>query len=241
MDSLNNRILKERVDGAVPYYAKIRDLLVSDWVKNLFLVRHGETYYNLDERLGGDSLLTRRGLAQARQLGDHFRNVHLPYIFISTKRRTLQMAEPLMDGQPGRMVMALDDFDEIDAGVCEDMTYDEVRDTLPDVFAARAGDKYNYVYPGGEGYVTLKARVYRGVKKALYLSGNADNIMIVGHQAVNRMILAHFLFRRTEDVPYTYIPQDRYFHIVSTQTKKLFQLVAFANCVRPASRSSDME
>lgn len=241
VDSLNNRILKERVDGTVPYYAKIRDMLVSDWVKNLFLVRHGETYYNLEERLGGDSPLTRRGQNQARQLADHFQNIHLPYVFISTKRRTWQMAEPLFEGRPDRMPMALDEFDEIDAGVCEDMTYDEVRDIMPDVFAARAGDKYNYIYPGGEGYATLKDRVYRGVKKALYLSGNADNIMIVGHQAVNRMILAHFLFRRTEDVPYTYIPQDRYFHIVSTQTKKLFQLVAFAGCVRPVSQPGEME
>jgi hypothetical protein len=51
--------------------------------------------------------------------------------------------------------------------------------------------------------------------------------MIVGHQAINRMILSHFLFRRTEDVPYIYIPQDQYFHIVSTQKKKLFELVRF--------------
>lgn len=41
------------------------------------------------------------------------------------------------------------------------------------------------------------------------------------------MILSDFLFRRAEDVPYIFIPQDKYFHIVSTQTKKLFELRKF--------------
>ena len=55
----------------------------------------------------------------------------------------------------------------------------------------------------------------------------AEYMMIIGHQAVNRMILSDFLFRRAEDVPYIFIPQDKYFHIVSTQTKKLFELKKF--------------
>jgi len=104
------------------------------------------------------------------------------------------------------------------------MSYEEIRAQMPEVYYARKQDKYNYVYPGGEGYVTMKERVDRGIKKALFLSGGAENIMIVGHRAVNRMILSHFLYRRTEDVPYIYIPQDKFYHIVATQYKKLFQL-----------------
>ena len=73
----------------------------------------------------------------------------------------------------------------------------------------------------------MRERVERGVQKALYLSGNAEHIMIIGHQAVNRTILSHFLYRRTEDVPYIFIPQDRYFHIVSTPSRKVFELVKF--------------
>jgi broad specificity phosphatase PhoE len=70
----------------------------------------------------------------------------------------------------------------------------------------------------------MKSRIDTGIKKALYLSSNSDNIMIIGHQAVNRMILSHFLYRRPGDVPYIYIPQDKFYHIVATQDKKLFQL-----------------
>jgi hypothetical protein len=52
--------------------------------------------------------------------------------------------------------------------------------------------------------------------------------MIIGHQAVNRMILSHFLYRRESDVPYIYVPQDRFYHITARQDKKLFELKPFA-------------
>ncbi len=82
---------------------------------------------------------------------------------------------------------------------------------MPQVYAERQKDKYNYVYPEGEGYTTMQERINRGIKKALYLSKPSDNIMIVGHRAVNRMILSHFIFRREEDVTFIYIPQDKFY------------------------------
>jgi broad specificity phosphatase PhoE len=61
----------------------------------------------------------------------------------------------------------------------------------------------------------------------LYLSDISRNIVIVGHRAANRMILSHFLFRREEDVPYIYIPQNKFYYISVTQNKKLFQLMKY--------------
>lgn len=227
LDSLNNRILVERADALLPYYARIRDLLVSDWVKSLILVRHGQSEDNVAKRIGGDSSLTETGRAQAWALSRHFIGTPIPYVFTSTKTRTQEMADPLVTARNYCSAFAFAEFDEIDAGECEGMTPAEIKETRPEVYAARSLDKYRYTYPGGESYAMLAERVERGLKKAFFLSGNAENILIVGHQAVNRVILSHFLFRRAEDVPYIYIPQDRYFHIVSTHTKKLFELKKF--------------
>ena len=55
LDSLNNQIIQEEIAGDIPYYDRIRDFLVTDTVKNLFLVRHGETFFNLQDRIGGNS------------------------------------------------------------------------------------------------------------------------------------------------------------------------------------------
>ena len=75
--------------------------------------------------------------------------------------------------------------------------------------------------------MTMTERIDNGIKKALYLSSNATHIMIIGHRAVNRMILSHFLYRREADVPYIYIPQDKFYHIAATQDRKLFQLKSY--------------
>ena len=224
LDSLNNQIIEEEIAGNIPYYDRIRDLVVTDTVKNLFLIRHGETFFNLEDRIGGNSGLTEKGKAQAGALDEYFKTRKIPYIFTSKMKRTIQTAEPIRRVQQKSTIIPLEEFDEIDSGVCECMSYDEIRRKTPWVYSTRKKDKYNYIYPNGEGYGSMKKRIDNGIKKALYLSGNSQNIMIVGHRAANRMILSHFLFRRTEDVPYIYIPQDKFYHITATQVKKLFQL-----------------
>lgn len=226
-DSLNCKILQSRVKDTIPFYDQIRDILCTDYVKNLFLVRHGQTYYNTEDRIGGNSGLTDLGLNQANELAAHFRRFTLPYIFCSQKKRTWQTAEPICQAQSHCEIIPLKEFDEINAGICEDLTYGEIKARYPEIYFARQQDKYNYTYPQGEGYRTMGKRIVKGLKKALFLSGNAEYILIVGHQAVNRMILAHFLYRREEEVPYIYVPQDRYYHVINTQNKKLFELKSY--------------
>jgi broad specificity phosphatase PhoE/predicted kinase len=227
LDSLNNQILREEITDPIPYYDLIRDLLVSDSVRNLFLIRHGETYFNLENRIGGDSPLTEKGVEQAKRLAVYFSRKRIPVIFTSQKKRTIQTAQPIKERQQNCTIIPIKEFNEIDSGVCEGMSYEEIQATMPEIYKARKIDKYNYVYPKGEGYVTMKDRISRGIKKALYLSNNSQNVMIVAHRAANRMILSHFLYRRTTDVPYIYIPQDKFYHIVGVHNKKLFQLKKF--------------
>ena len=228
VDTLRNRILAERMPARVPYYLHIRELLVSDWIRELHLARHGESLFNIEGRIGGDAPLTERGGAQAAALAGHFHDKHVPYIFTSLRLRARQTAEPISEAHPEATLIALSELDEIDAGICDSMRYEDIRRDLPDEFAARAKDKYHYTYPGGEGYASMRDRVERGFRKALFLSGGQPGIVLIGHQAVNRMILSLFLFRRTEDVPYIYIPQDQCYYIVATHRKKLFELVRFA-------------
>ena len=225
VDSLNNQILEVKLTDSIPFFDQIRDLIVTDSVKNLYLVRHGETYDNIENRIGGDARLTPKGKEQADHLALHFKDTSLPYIFCSQKMRTIETSEPISHMQQDRSTLVmLKEFNEIDAGICENMSYEEIQSDLPEVYQQRFQDKYNYIYPQGEGYVTMRPRIDRGLKKALFLSGNADHIMIVGHRAVNRMILSHFLYRRIEDVPFIYVPQNQYYHIICTQQKKLFEL-----------------
>lgn len=224
LDSLNKKVTHEEIKETIPFYDQIRDFLVTDTIKHLYLVRHGETYFNIENRIGGDSRLTEKGLRQAAALGEYFSKKDIPIIFTSGMKRTIQTAMPIKAEQKKCTLIPLPEFNEINSGICECMSYDEIRGSMPDVYKTRKKDKYNYIYPEGEGYITMKDRINRGINKVLYLSDISKNIIIVGHRAANRMILSHFLFRREEDVPYIYIPQDKYYYISVTQNKKLFQL-----------------
>jgi broad specificity phosphatase PhoE len=227
LDSLHTRILEEEIAHDIPYYEQIRDFLVTDTVKNLYLIRHGETYFNLENRIGGNADLTAKGRAQAKALAEYFAKKKIPLIFTSQKKRTIQTAEPIKEIQESCTIVPLAEFNEINSGMCEGMSYEEIRKIMPHVYFARREDKYNYIYPEGEGYVSMEERIDRGIKKALFLSGPSDNIMIIGHRAANRMILSHFLYRRKEDVPYVYVPLDKFYYISTTQNKKVFQLRKF--------------
>ena len=227
LDSLNNQIMEENVADDLPFFDRIRDFLVTDIVKNLYLIRHGETFFNLENRIGGDSKLTANGKLQAEALAEYFKRMKIPLIFTSQKKRTIQTAEPICRAQKECTIIPLSEFNEINSGICECMSYEEIKEKLPDVYYTRKKDKHNYIYPEGEGYITMRERIDRGIKKALYLSNVAGNIMIIGHRAVNRMILSHFLYRRLEDVPYIYIPQDKFYYISATQSKKVFQLRSY--------------
>jgi len=225
VDTLRNRILAERMPARVPYYLHIRELLVSDWIRELYLARHGESEFNLEGRIGGDAPLTEHGRAQAAALAGYFHDKHVPYIFSSIRLRARQTAAPISEAHPEATVIALNELDEINAGICDSMRYEDIRREMPEEFAARGKDKYYYSYPEGEGYASMLDRVERGFRKALYLSGGQPGIVLIGHQAVNRMILSLFFFRRTEDVPYIYIPQDQCYYIVATHRKRLFELM----------------
>ena len=224
IDSFNYRILKEKLSNDIPFIDRIRDFIVTPFIKNLYLIRHTETYYNVENRIGGNPDLTHRGKEQAKNLSREFKEKKIPLIFTSALKRTMQTAMPVKKTAHVNKIIPLEEFNEINGGICESMTYDEISKEMPEVAAARKRNKYFYKYPEGEGYVSMEKRIERGIKKVLYLSNHYDNIMIVGHRAVNRMILSYFVYRRKEDIPYIYMPQDRYYHIVISQNKKLLEL-----------------
>jgi broad specificity phosphatase PhoE/predicted kinase len=227
VDAVTNRVIAERPCVDSPYYPAVRDSVVSAWVRSLHLVRHGQTVFNIEGRIGGDPPLTRRGAGQAEALAAHLRGVELPYVFTSTRLRSHQFAAPLLRERSRTNHVAVPEFDELFAGECEGMRYEDIRRERPEVAEARAANKYGYAYPGGESYASLRERVRRGLGRALFLA--EDNpLLIVGHQAVNRTLLSLFLNQRNEDVPYIYIPQNQYYRIGVTPRKKSFELVKFA-------------
>ncbi|GAB5587587.1 Fructose-2 [Umbelopsis nana] len=168
--------------------------------RKIYLSRHGESMYNVEGKLGGDSELSPRGQMYASQLPDLVRK-HLGdqklTVWTSTLKRTIATARHLP--YPKKTWKALD---ELDAGVCDGMTYEEIEEKYPEDFAYRDEDKFNYRYRGGESYRDVVLRLEPVVMEL----ERQENILIVGHQAILRCLHAYFFHDKHEELPYIKIP-----------------------------------
>ncbi|XP_039653642.1 6-phosphofructo-2-kinase/fructose-2,6-bisphosphatase 2 isoform X6 [Perca fluviatilis] len=153
---------------------------------SIYLCRHGESNHNVEGRIGGDSELSPRGKQFAHALRDFIEEHKLSdlKVWTSQLRRTIQTAEEL--GVPYEQWKILN---EIDAGVCEEMTYEMIENTFPEEFALRDQDKYHYRYPGGESYQDLVQRL----EPVIMELERQGNVLVICHQAVMRCLLAYFL------------------------------------------------
>ncbi|KAJ8258679.1 hypothetical protein COCON_G00176910 [Conger conger] len=166
---------------------------------SIYLCRHGESEHNVQGRLGGDSELSPRGKEFSHALRGFIEEQRLLdlKVWTSQLRRTIQTAEEL--GVPYEQWKILN---EIDAGVCEEMTYEMIQDTLPEEFALRDQDKYHYRYPGGESYQDLVQRL----EPVIMELERQGNVLVICHQAVMRCLLAYFLDKSADDLPYLKCP-----------------------------------
>jgi len=132
----------------------------------IYFVRHGESQFNVENRVGGDADLTLEGIEFAGKLNKFFQNEFRSQmnggslkpvkIFTSTMKRAVNTAKALeLNGKP----VCLKLLDELSAGDCDGMTYNEIAEKYPIVTEGRKADKLKYRYPRGESYLDVINRI----------------------------------------------------------------------------------
>jgi broad specificity phosphatase PhoE len=98
----------------------------------IYLIRHGETDWNHEERLQGttDVPLNQAGIVQGRHLAIRMRRIRAKYIFTSPLRRARHTAAILHRACRCPMIVR-DELREIDHGVWTGMTISEIRQRFP--------------------------------------------------------------------------------------------------------------
>ncbi|EDO18282.1 hypothetical protein Kpol_1039p31 [Vanderwaltozyma polyspora DSM 70294] len=182
--------------------------------RQIWITRNGESEYNVKGRIGGDSNLTARGekyalaltkfINEQRELfheseveknkedsnknEDH--QVNEFFVWSSTRKRCVQTTQYFdeVDYPIKQMKM----LEELNAGDCEGMTYSEIKRKYPEGYAERQRDKLRYRYPGigGESYMDVINRVRAVITEIERIE---DNILIVTHRVVARVLLGYFL------------------------------------------------
>lgn len=203
--NVNSQIIINRIESylesRIVYY--VMNLHIKP--RCIWLSRHGESEYNLTGRIGGDANLSERGWRYAKKLpelvlkslGEENKHTNLT-IWTSTLARTQQTASFL----PYKKKLQWKALDELDAGECDGMTYEEIEAKFPEDFKARDDNKYEYRYRGGESYRDIVIRL----EPIIMELERQENILIITHQAVLRCIYAYFMNVPQEESPWMSIP-----------------------------------
>eukprot|EP00904_Undaria_pinnatifida_P009679 jgi/Undpi1/5841/HiC_scaffold_2.g01115.m1 len=198
------RIEIHDAQGFVP--TKITSFLMNLNVdgRPVFISRHGESMFNTQGLIGGNPALSPNGEEYARVLVDYVAQseelaTEELCVWSSTMRRARQTAA----GIKRRRYVEWRALREIEVGVCDGMTYAQVKASFPEEYAAREKDKLRYRYPRGESYLDIIARLEPVIFE---MERQKAPLLIIAHQAVLRCLYAYFLDLPSEEIPYLSIP-----------------------------------
>lgn len=167
--------------------------------KKIYLTRHGESLYNLENKIGGNSDLSTNGKAYSQNLSSYIsKSFDEVKVYCSTLIRAINTATHITEN-----INICKCLDEINAGICEHKTFEEVEKLYPEEFNKRKQDKLNYRYPSGESYIDLIDRLRTFVYD---IENNNNMVIIVAHQAILRVVYGFFMGVNIQNIPHINIP-----------------------------------
>jgi probable phosphoglycerate mutase len=158
-------------------------------MKQLLVVRHGQTDWNAEGRYQGasDVVLNEVGRAQAREVANSIRERYsVDCVVASPLRRAFETAE-IIAAVLGLAVHVTEQFRERDVGVYEGLLRSEARARYPDAWAENITRHLHTAPRGGESILEVGARVMDGLQK-LRVAYPGQCVLLVAHGYVARMV-----------------------------------------------------
>ena len=174
---------------------------------SFFLVRHGETEWNVERRIQGwsDSPLTPVGRAQAEVHGRLLATHGVDRVLASPLGRTKQTVAPIV-----RETKVAAEYDprlrEVCMGEWSGRTSQEIQSSYAEQWQARLDDPEGYRPPNGENRFDVKRRVAPLLEEL----NNAphDQIVLVSHGITIRVLLELLLGYSDETTRSLSVPND---------------------------------
>lgn len=166
----------------------------------LYVTRHGETEWNIAKRMQGrkNSNLTDTGMLQAKQLGEHIKDIPLQAIYSSPSGRTMHTAE-LIKGERSIPIIADEHFYEINMGSWEGQMLADLEAQYPEEVHTFWNEPHRFCSTSGESFYDVYNRVIEGVNLLLE-KHRGEHILIVSHAAAAKLLLGHFAGLSVEKV-----------------------------------------
>jgi alpha-ribazole phosphatase len=145
-----------------------------------------------------DPPLSASGREHARSLAEVLRDVSFDAVYGSDLKRSVTMAQ-LIAGPSSVPIRPDRRLREIDTGLWEGLTFEEVRSRYPLEYGERERDLIGYRFPGGESFRDLRERVIPVFLEILDESPGrggregGGTVLVSGHRGVNRVVLCEAL------------------------------------------------
>ena len=152
----------------------------------LYLIRHGENTANITKEFSHrlvDYSLTPKGVLQAQQTAEYFKNRQIDAIYCSPLKRAIETAEII--GQAiGIRPVIMEEFREVNVGALEMLGGSpENWATHDSIVRAWFEGQPEVLFPEGENYHMLLERMRSGVAQILRKQDGKQSI-IVGHGGI---------------------------------------------------------
>ncbi len=171
----------------------------------IYLMRHGETLWNSENRLQGqmDSPLTARGQDQVRavarllreEIGDPTR-----FTIISSPLGRARHSAEIACGELGLPPESIREdarLKEVAFGRWEGQTFDEIAARDPERWRQRQDDRWGFVVPGGESYAQLSRRAGAWIAE----QGAEARLIVVCHGGVRRVLRGAYAGLPEAEIP----------------------------------------
>jgi broad specificity phosphatase PhoE len=173
----------------------------------LFLVRHGESTWNFEHRIQGqsDPPLSEEGRRQAERLGRRLIGQTFAGFYSSDLKRALESAEAIA-GVAGGRPEPMRALREIYLGEWEGLRTEELARRFPEAWRSWTAEPNWDLVPGGEGAERFETRVV-GAVDALFARHQQGDVLVVTHGGVIQVAL-HSVLGRPSRGPFVFRIQN---------------------------------
>lgn len=161
-------------------------------MEEVYLVRHGETEWNLTGRRQGqlDSPLSESGMMEVQRTAKRIESLPVDGVFSSPLGRAISTAQTYAHALE-QTITAVDDLRELDHGDMAGMTSEEIERAFPGELARRSRDKYQWRFPNGESYADADLRAASALRQVA--ESGSSRPLVVTHEMIARMLLRNLL------------------------------------------------
>jgi alpha-ribazole phosphatase len=168
--------------------------------QRIILIRHGEPSAKIHGYCYGklDVGLSEIGRKQISASAKFVKRLDLSAIYASPRIRASESAL-IIAKQFETFYSVHESFCEIDFGDFEGLAYSEIEQNFPAEFKIWMETPTEAKFPNGESFTQMQTRVLQGISE-LKNKHHGEQIAIVSHGGVNRIILAHYLNVANKDI-----------------------------------------